>query len=192
LISFSIQSQTQINKMTELPPVQERFKTNLLDLGNLTHNLVINVQSQLTEKFDPLIVRVANTYNEKNAAVTLIEQFIIYSHQYWPEIKNSNEMFFANSFTNIFGQVPIDGLGGLKEMLVGRNASGAPIVSLDNKAAMWRYLQQMVRQAIMYLDEAMKTNKANAITLTSQNKMSSWTVTRDQLAKLIAEYKVKP
>jgi hypothetical protein len=178
--------------MTELPPVQERFKTNLLDLGNLTHNLVINVQSQLTEKFDPLIVRVANTYNEKNAAVTLIEQFIIYSHQYWPEIKNSNEMFFANSFTNIFGQVPIDGLGGLKEMLVGRNASGAPIVSLDNKAAMWRYLQQMVRQAIMYLDEAMKTNKANAITLTSQNKMSSWTVTRDQLAKLIAEYKVKP
>lgn len=180
-------------KMAQDPLVQNRFKSNLLDLGDAIHILVQDNQVHLGDKLPPVVIKVANKFNAGLAAEVLIEGFIVYSYNYWSQIKESNEKFFINDFVKIFGSVPVDKdkIDVIPLMLTGKTKDDKPIVTKEKKDIIWKYLQMMIRQSIMYLHEAMRSHNATAMTVFNMSKTMNCKFTREQLDALIVEYKVK-
>ena len=133
-------------------PVEARFKSNVSNVLNIILAIVQENKEKLKELDSNWIVLAINVMEDQNPEYA-IEIFISYSEKYWKNIKAREKAFFLTSADNIFGQLPITNLSPFKLIFERK-------IIIDNDLTkLWDYLNQMVRQAIMYLRHRMRNAK---------------------------------
>lgn len=161
--------------------VEERFKQNSISILNIVLKIVQDNKAKLVEIDSRLVIMAIEAVNLVNADEA-IELFITHSNPYWNEIKGRKVTFFLTAADEIFGQLPITGLSPFK-LIFSRN-----IISETETTKLWDYLNQMVRQAVMYLKERSK-NTNTVIIRKGQKKEKIYSVA--EIDGMIKTFEVK-
>jgi len=149
----------------DIPPEEERFLTNILDLTYLIHELSGTCYDAGYD-VNPTLIMFAAKYLENSDPVTLIEPFIKYSYKFWGEetedengnkiggeIKNRKEEFFINNAHEIFKNLPIqsDKLNAFKILFTATYKNGDDIIDQDERNNLWEMFDTLVKISIKYV-----------------------------------------
>lgn len=116
---------------SKLPPPEERFHANVIDMTGLIRSIVVNANKAGYREVTPFVVDLASTYLRDNYdKKALIEGFVRQSHPFvnpsvpemgldhklWNKIHEKNEEFFKEKAFDIFKNLPVDAVSAFKKL----------------------------------------------------------------------------
>lgn len=139
--------------MSEQPPEEERFITNILDLTALVHELATVCWDAGTKDLNPQLILFAESYLKGYNPVELIEIFIKHSCDHWAQIKAREEEFFIKNAHVIFQHLPIDtsNINAFKILFTATNSKGEHVISQTDRDAIWDMFDSLVKICIKYV-----------------------------------------
>ena len=129
-----------------LLPVEARFKVNVGFVGQIVLDIVDKNISKHKELPDTRLITMGNTVIDGLKAEDIIKVFIKRSKPFWPSVKRRDESFFTQHADQVFGKIPMVDLHAFK-IVFERN-----LLDEGEKTKLWNYFNQMVRQAIRYIE----------------------------------------
>jgi len=139
--------------MEQNPPEEERFITNVLDLTALVHELASICWDAGRKDINPQLVLFAENYLEGYDPKKLIDVFIRYSHNFWDQIKNRDEIFFIENAHVIFKHLPVDSsnINAFKVFFTAKDENGNNIIEEDDRMAIWDIFESLVKICIKFI-----------------------------------------
>ena len=140
----------------QLPPEQERFKSNAIQL---TKALQTGLQKLKNEGYnvDLTMVMVASALIVGVDAHDLIQGFIETSHfKCWDKIRARDEDFFVENAGSIFAKLPGESVNLFKDLFLTKNADGISVISQKLKNEVWSLFDAMIKIAIKYVHKHRK------------------------------------
>lgn len=98
----------------------------------------------------PEVIRFGRSYILLLPKDSLIDGFIQSTYTYWENIRTQDDSFFVEHVNTLFQGVPAECSEGIRQLLVGTDARGQPIIPAEKKQACWEYVKFFVKQAIKY------------------------------------------
>ncbi len=136
------------NGDTAPPPEEERFRQNISDFTLLVRDLLDDCHRKGKTTINPNVITVASAFIESYDSVILLTNFIHYSYPYWDEISKREEVFFRENCVKVFAGIPIDQVDAFSALF---NDVGEPVISDDDKEAMWDYFDSFVKICLKYI-----------------------------------------
>jgi len=136
------------NVTTPPPPEEERFRQNISDFTMLVRELLEDCSKRGTTTMDPNIIMVASAFMESYDPKTLLTNFVHYSYPYWDKISKREEVFFRENCADVFKDIPMNHINTFKELF---NDEGDPVITDDDKEALWDYFDSFVKICIKYI-----------------------------------------
>ena len=139
--------------MSQNPPEEERFKTNVLDLTELIRELAATCWDAGVKDVNPSLVKIAGGFLSGYDGNDLVDVFIKYSHMHWHKIKDRKENFFMENANDIFKQLPIDtnNINAFKMFFTAKNQNGSFIIIPEDREAIWEIFDSLVKICIKYI-----------------------------------------
>ncbi len=140
----------------QLPPEQERFKSNAIQL---TKALQTGLQKLKDQGYhvDLSMVMIASALIGGVEPHDLIKGFINNSHgKCWNKIKERDEDFFVMNAGSIFSQLPGDSVNLFKDLFLTKDTSGKSVISQNLKDEVWSLFDAMIKIAIKYIHKNRK------------------------------------
>lgn len=163
-------------------PVEQKFKTNVGYIGQIILKVVIDHKDGHPELPDARLVAVGNKVLEDMEPVDIIFNFILFSQQYWPQIKARQETFFTERADEVFGKIPYVNLKAFSIIFERK------LIDAENKRKLWDYFNVIVRQAIAYLHNLQKANPSKPVVISTKGQPKEFNA--EQIRSLIVEYEV--
>ena len=137
-------------------PEEERFRTNILDLGALVHELTTNCWNAGRREVAPQLVAMGEDYIKKYESKKIIETFINHSYTFWEQIRLKEEEFFIKNAHVVFQQLPIksENINAFKMLFTAKDDTGKDIVIEDDRLAMWEIFASLVKISIKYVHKS--------------------------------------
>lgn len=139
--------------MAEVPE-EDRFMANTLGMTKLMHELISAAYAKGFKEINPQIIGLAGGYLSGYNKTDLIETFITHTYEEcWEKIRLSNDDFFISHSTKIFGKLPVDEsyIGSFGSLFTKKHEDGSAIISVDDKKALFRNAQSLVKICIKYI-----------------------------------------
>lgn len=137
--------------MSNLPNEEERFNTNIVDLTSLLHELITICHKAGKTKIEPGIIMLAGGLIEAIDNVKVIENFILYSYEFWGQISERDESFFTENCAKVFQDLPKEHVSAFKELFEAKDNYGKSIIIQEDKDAIWRFFDSLIKIAIKYI-----------------------------------------
>lgn len=148
--------------MNQTPGEEERFKTNLLDLTALVHELSTICWDAGIKDVNPTLISLAESYLSGYDKKQLIEKFINNSYEnpnaaededLWTKIYNRNENFFIDNAHVIFKHLPIDSsnINAFKVFFTAVDSDGKNIIIQEDRDAIWDIFGSLIKICIKYV-----------------------------------------
>ena len=160
------------------PPAEVRFAENIEDLTKLLHGIIADLYQKKLCTIDPTMINIAAGFISGLDPNVIITNFIYYSKDFWGQISERDEVFFAENCKHVFRDLPISSPGthidAFKDLYEGRYKEdisgqkirlnigdegydeGKNILSLDEKESLWVYFETLVVIAIKYIHSKRK------------------------------------
>lgn len=144
--------------MEKIPSEEIRFKTNVLDLIALVHDLATICWNAGKRDVNPALIPFAENYLESYDPVGLIEIYIEHSHKHWQEIKDHNEVFFLENAHTIFNQLPINSnhIDAFKVFFTAKDSQGEDIIIQEDRDAIWEIFESLVKICLKFIHKKRK------------------------------------
>lgn len=133
-----------------LPPEEVRFAANCKQLIEIAKTTTTTLYEAGKTKVQPMLVELVQCILQNYNQVSLIEGFIRHSHIHWDNIRKSEEVFFIENASSIFGHLPADKVNLFRDMFTATDEQGQPIVDNETRQAIWRLMHGMVKISIKY------------------------------------------
>jgi hypothetical protein len=147
--------------MNQAPPEEERFKTNILDLTSLVHELSTICWDNGVKDVNPTLVSLAESYLSGYDKIKLINTFIEHSYKnpkneeedLWTKIHSRNENFFIDNAHIIFQHLPIDtnNINAFKVFFTAVDQNGNNIIIQEDRDAIWDIFGSLIKICIKYV-----------------------------------------
>ena len=141
----------------ESPSCPERFYENLIDFGRLITELVSICHEKHVNVIHPTLLQIGIDYVAGMDKVKIIENFIESSKGVWDKIVNRDETFFSEKQN---GEKLFVGLPNVVEhiyvLLTSRDEDGLPLITDEDKMAVWNYADSWLRICIRYIHDKRK------------------------------------
>lgn len=139
--------------MNHIPPEEERFRTNILDLSNLVHELATICWDQGIKDINPQLIALAEGYLSTYDPIKLIDIFIKHSYTHWSKIKDRDENFFINNAHVIFQHLPVDSsnINAFKVFFTEVNSDGSYVIEQEDRDAIWNMFDSLVKICVKYI-----------------------------------------
>ena len=136
-----------------IPPEEERFRTNVLDLVELIRELTTICWDEGYKDVPPNLIVLGKAYLSGLDKIELIETFITYSNEYWDEIKSRNENFFVEHAAKVFAHVPVDQgkISAFKMLFTAKDENGENVIIQEDRDAIWDMFFSLVKICIKYI-----------------------------------------
>jgi len=136
-----------------VPPEEERFMANVLDLCDLIHELSTICWDEGVQDVNPTLIVLAKAYLQNYSKVEMIETYIYYSHKYWDEVRSRNEEFFVEHAGEIFAHLPVKkgNISAFKMLFTAKDSSGEHIIIQEDRDAIWDMFDSLVKICIKYI-----------------------------------------
>src|SRR5579885_115460 len=82
---------------------------------------------------------------------TLIDNFILYSHMHWGQIKRREEKFFNENAKDVFKDLPLGNVDAFKQLFNLKDEKGNFVIDPKDKDVIWDYFQSFVKICIHYI-----------------------------------------
>ena len=132
---------------------EERFFENMLGLTSFIKVLVEKVSDAGHKIVNPMIIDIAmvilNNYDKNK----IIENFILYSHDYWDQIFMKDERFIHENCLIIFQDLPKNHVEAFTHIFLLKNKNGEFIIDSDDKDIIWEYFSSFIKISIKYIHE---------------------------------------
>ena len=139
--------------MSTAPPAQ-RFRDNCVALAIYCSTLVEHANKEGLTTLDPVFVRAGVLFLEHGCPPDeMIEAFINYSHPYWSQIHAKDEHFFHENVTKVFPMWDPKVVDLFRALFETRRASGAPLITQEQKDHIWKIFQSLVKISLHYISE---------------------------------------
>lgn len=141
----------------EIPKTdEERLKIVTLALSDLIYLLVNNMYTQKLTTITPEIIILAKGVIGKLFPHYIADNYIKYSHKFWPQIKARNRSFLIDNANKIFGDLPTSHVDAFKLLfsstkLSADGKSQEYLVEKKYEDACWAYFESMTKIAIKYV-----------------------------------------
>ena len=135
------------------PSPQERFSANVKELSCLIHGIVVKAHKEGYPVINPLLVELASGMIEFFDKRTLIEGFIIHSHEFWPLIKQKEASFFVNHAHVIFQDLPVGHVDDFKKLFTLKTPQGQSIVDKEDIEELWSFFGSLVKISIKHVHQ---------------------------------------
>ena len=139
--------------MENMPPEEDRFMTNVLDLTELVHELATICWDSGKKDINPSLIAMAEGYIESYDHVELIEIFIKHSHHHWDAIRKRDEVFFIENAHEIFKYLPVDtnNINAFKIFFTAKDDNNEHIIDVEDRNAIWEMFDSLVKICIKYI-----------------------------------------
>lgn len=139
--------------MDKVPPEEERFKINVLDLTDLMHELATICWDAGRKDVDPNLIELAENYLDGYDSCNLIEVFIEHSYSHWSQIKNRDETFFIKNAHTIFKNLPVSSehISAFRVFFEAKHDNGEYVICEDDRDAIWDIFTSLVKICIKYV-----------------------------------------
>lgn len=140
------------------PPEEDRFRTTVLELTDLIHELSSICWEEGIKSMNPSLIVLAKGYISGLDKIDLITAFINNSYgpqnnNYWDEIRERNETFFIEHSDSVFANVPV-GKGNMtafKTLFTAVDEDGKNIIIQEDRDAIWDMFYSLVKICIKYI-----------------------------------------
>ena len=93
--------------MASAPAAEDKFKANITALTSLIIDIIADCNDRGYEGIDAGVINKASQYISKFDNHELVRNYILYSYEFWPQMKEKNDDFFAKNCGKIFGFLPL-------------------------------------------------------------------------------------
>ena len=139
--------------MEKVPPPQERFTSNMVELTELLKDLIVDCYEQGLTTISPTTLEFASSVIGAYDSKKLIESFIEKSHIYWDKIKKKDKDFFLSNTSDIFDGLPDDTVNAFKLLFSDSDPRIRRIISIEEQEDIWAFFESFVRISIVYAHE---------------------------------------
>lgn len=141
----------------DVPSHQERFYENLIDFGKLVTELITLCHERGFNVVHPQILGLGISYVAGMDKIKLIENFIEYSKHVWEKIIVKDETFFSDKENGkkLFSELP-NVVEHIYVLLVLKDKAGNPVITPEDKAAIWNYADSWIKICIKYIHDKRK------------------------------------
>lgn len=133
-----------------IPPEEVRFATNCNKLIEIAGSTTTTLYNAGKTNVQPMLVELVRCILQNYNQVSLIEGFIRHSHIHWDNIRMSEEVFFIENASSIFGHLPADKVNLFRDMFTAVDEQNKPIVDVETREAIWKLMHAMVKISIKY------------------------------------------
>ena len=159
---------------SEQPPHEERFKAVMGGFVNVLHGFFQNLHSRKITKIQPNTILLAQGFVEGYNSVSVLENYINYSQEYWPKIAAKDESFMIENCHQIFRDLPSSNPDELietfktlytsrifidngEEIVINvddpRYSQGHDVLTSNEKEALWSFFMAMTKISIKYIHD---------------------------------------
>lgn len=138
-----------------LPPPEERFCGVIQGLTALIAELLQISQKKGCDIVNPILIRIASDGMKKYSPTQMIENFILYSCDYWGQIHKEDENFFGENSSKIFGELPLAGeyISKFKLLFTAKDAKNEHIIVAEDRKSLWTFFKTLVKICLAYIHE---------------------------------------
>jgi hypothetical protein len=140
-----------IKIMENLPEM--RFHKNLVALGDLLYTLTLEITNKGYQTLNPTLVEFASSVIANYDKRFVIENFIVYSNEYWDKIRERNEEFFRENAGNIFKGIPLHNVNAFRDIFTLKDERGEFLIDPVDKKTVWDFFFALIRISLHYLNE---------------------------------------
>jgi hypothetical protein len=187
--------------MSDLPPVEERFKSNFQEFVAVLVDVINTLQShKVATPLDAGGLQVASLWLSTQSGHSLIDRFITKTSGFWDQIKDHNVKFLIHHFGDIFDDLPMvhAHLPKISKLLEMTFLHQYPqdnrqlVTEIDELLdVFWKLLEACVRQSIFYVDEGRHPTVVTLPDGTAKRQYSTSFYPSLKVGKLITEWEVK-
>ena len=159
-----------------VPSHEERFYRNVVDLTKLVYELITICSKHGATDIDPKLVDLAGMILSQINKVTIITNYIYYSHQHWDSMKERSRQYLMDNAKYIFRDLPMDKVDAFKILFTARDKNGQNIISRSDEEAIWKYFDSLVKISIKYVAFRRKTEPDFFKNIDLQYHASKWGV----------------
>lgn len=150
------------------PPPEERFHHNIIELGQVIHDLVEKVNSKGHKIINPEVVNFAVCILSKLNHVSVIDTFIRkssydeegnpvpFKEHCWTKIRARDRKFFLENAGEIFSNLPSNRVDAFGRMFSLKDEDDNPVVPKEDEDEIWEYFESLVRISIKYVHQKRK------------------------------------
>lgn len=152
----------------KIPSHEERFKANVVGLGDLILDIVTEVNDKEHFVVDPVVVNLAVRVLERISGKAIISTFINKSNtnadgkvfsmeeHCWSKIRSRDRSFFVENAGEIFSGLPVERVDAFSKMFSAVDENGKPVVPEEDEQEIWEYFESFVKISIKYIHENRK------------------------------------
>lgn len=152
----------------KIPSHEERFKANVVGLGDLILEIVKEVNDKGHFVVEPAVVNLTVRVLERLPSKAIISTFINKSNtaadgnvfslekHCWSKIRSRDRSFFVENAGEIFNGLPVERIDAFSKMFSAVDENGKPIVPEEDEEEIWEYFESFVKISIKYIHENRK------------------------------------
>ena len=131
----------------------DKFKTNIIALLDIIHELLEDFSKRADIKINPQLVMLGKSFINTCSSSMIIDTFIDKSFEHWDRIKTRDEKFFVENCDTIFGDIPLLDTSILKTIYETTDRKGSQLLSDDDKETLWKFFESMVKLSLKHIHE---------------------------------------
>ena len=154
---------------TQMPPEEERFHANLVQLLQTVSKLAAYASSEGHDIVNPVFINIGITALQKLDKHELINAITLKSLPYWTQIHKKNQTFFIENARTVFSLWEGSTVDPFKVLFTAKKKNSTDdLVSEPKKSVLWLTMHVMVKIMIKY---AHKRKTVDSSILSEQIKL---------------------
>jgi len=139
--------------MTEVTQIR-KFYTVLGELFDGMGMIIEALNSSRLTTLAPGNVKIVKDFIMSKDPIYLIDTFIKNSEEYWEKIKQSEDDYFINNSSTIFGEYANDSQLNALKVIFGKDVNGKSLVDDGTKNCLREYLFSLIKISIVHIFES--------------------------------------
>lgn len=147
---------SQVANEQSRPPIEIRFKENLVGLITYVKDLIERIHNYQKTGISPDILVIVSSIIQGHDSHDTITLFIKHSYPYWSQICNKEEIFFVENCSKVFKSLPMQHVDAFRVLIETKDSQGNNVISNPEKEQLWEYFHMLVKGSIKYIHQQRK------------------------------------